>query len=102
MATGGELLIGNEKDMTRASNRVLTKLPSDEPGEYIGPPVVCFEECSNAQKRLVLYYKLFRFLYGIGLRGVRITLPSCCVLRIQAEYPDDNEPASIEEHYFME
>ena len=37
------------------------------------------------------------FLYGVGRTGIRIPLPSCCVLRIQNEYRDQDNPATAEE-----
>ena len=102
MLTGGDLLVANKEEMMMSKDRVKTKLKSDGPGEYNGPSVEKFDRCSKRQKRIVCYYKLFRFLYGYGLHGVRITLPSCCVLRIQTEYPGDNiEPADIEEHHII-
>jgi len=74
--------------MSRSKNRVKTKLPSDGPSEYNGPPVKTFDECNSIQKRLVIYHKLYQWLYGLGRKGVRIPLPSCCVLRIQCAYSD--------------
>ena len=85
--------------MERSSERVRSKLQSDGPGEFTGPPVKSFIECNNKQKRLVCYHKLFRFLYGIGITGVRIELPPCCVLRIQNEYRDLRHPACAEEGF---
>ena len=37
-----------------------------------------------------------RFLYGVGIAGVRIPLPSCCVLRIQTAYPYALDPPNEE------
>ena len=50
-----------------------------------------FSQLTNRQKRLVLYLKLFRFLYGIGRSGVRIPLPRCLVARIRRLYHDEGE-----------
>ena len=83
MEEGGVLLTGTRRDMNRSRNRVRTKLPTDGPGQYSGPSITVFSECSMAQKRLVLYHKLYRFLYGIGRTGVRVALPACYILRIQ-------------------
>ena len=102
MAQGGELLTGLPKDVIRSANRVKTKLPQDKKYEYTGESVTDFVNCSNRQKRLVLYHKLFYFLYGVGRKGVRIVLLSCCVSRIQYEFPDPAEPANIEESCFIE
>ena len=99
MNDGGKLLIGIKQDMERSRNRVKSKLATDRLGEFNGPPIEKFENCSSAQKRLVCYYKLYRFLYGNGRLGVRVALPSCCVLRIQNEYPDVEEPATIDEGF---
>ena len=98
----GELLSGHRKDMRRSANRVRTKLQHDKNGEYTGHSITDFANCSNPQKRLVLYHKLFHFLYGIGRKGVRIVLPSCCVLRIQNEFSDPAEPATIEESFIQD
>ena len=87
--------------MFRSQNRLKTKLPTDGPLQYSGPPVTVSELCTNKQKRLVLYHKLFRFLYGYGQHGVRVVLPTCCVLRIQNTYRDANNPADIEENFFV-
>ena len=97
----GELLTITDRDMIRSQNRLRTKLPSDERLQYSGPPVTVTDNCTNRQKRLVLYHKLFRFLYGVGQHGVRVVLPSCCVLRIQNTYKDANNPADIEENFFI-
>ena len=99
MAFGGDLLIGNYKNMIQSSFRIKGKLPTDGPAEYTGPSPTRFEDCTNKQKRLVLYHKLFRFLYGVGHAGVRIALPACCVLRIQNAYPDPLDPATFEEGF---
>ena len=99
MAKGGKLLTGYRKDMVRSANRVKTKLPHDKNGEYTRDSITDSENCSSRQKRLVLYHKLYHFLYGIGRKSVRIVLPSCCVLRIQTEFPDPVEPAFIEESF---
>ena len=61
MAQGGELLTGLPKDMIRSANRVKTKLPQDKKYEYTGESVTDFVNCSNRQKRVVLYHKLFHF-----------------------------------------
>ena len=102
MQTDGKLLTANEEDMRRSSDRVKTKLPSDGPGEFTGPAVKSFNACNSKQKRIVCYHKLFRFLYGIGITGVRIALPSCCVLRIQNEYRDPLHPACAEEGFVQD
>ena len=99
MTKGGELLTANKAEMERSSARIRTRLQTDGPGEYSGPPPTTFEECSNIQKRLICYYKIFRFLYGVGHAGVRIALPSCCVLRIQNCYPDPQHPPTFEEGF---
>ena len=99
MKEGGKLLTGSRKDMIRSCWRVKSKLSTDGVGEFNGPPVEEFEDCSNVQKRLICYHKLFRFLYGIGRVGVRVPLPSCCVLRIQNQYPDPIHPATIDEAF---
>ena len=99
MAEGGALLIGLDEDMNRSRNRLKTKVSTDGPGEYSGPPVTNFSDCSMKQKRLVLYHKLYRFLYGIGRTGVRIALPACCILRIQLTYSDPKIPATIDEGF---
>ena len=99
MATGGKLLIGDRKDMARSRERIKSKLTGDAVGEYSGPPVDTFDACTNVQKRLVCYHKLYRYLYGVGIAGVRVALPSCCVLRIQNEYRDLENPACHEESY---
>ena len=96
-AHGGTMLVGNANDMRRSRNRIRQKRPTDGPGEYTGDPVATWNLCNPKQKRLVCYHKLFQFLYGIGRRGVRIVLPSCCVLRIQTEHADVNYPADLEE-----
>ena len=95
MEKGGALLTGTRRDMNRSRNRVRTKLPTDGPGQYSGPPNTVFSECSMRQKRLVLYHKLYRFLYGIGRTGVRVVLPACCILRIQITYTDPEVPATF-------
>ena len=99
MAAGGALLLGNEKDMFRSRNRLKTKLPTDGPGQYTGPSITEFQICTNHQKRLVLYHKLYRFLYGVGRKGVRVVLPSCCIMRIQNTWPDPAAPATIDESF---
>ena len=97
MEEDGPLQSGLDDDMLHSKDRLKTKLSIDGPGQYSGPSVTTFAECSMVQKRLVLYHKLFRFLYGFGRRGVRVALPACCVLRIQNAYSDPAEPATIEE-----
>merc|ERR1719397_2361185 len=87
--------------MFRSQNRITTKLPIDGPDEYTGPPVTISQKLTNKQKRLILYHKLFRYLYGVGQQGVRVVLPTCCVLRIQNTYRDSNNPADIEENFFV-
>ena len=99
MTEGGDLLTGLEKDMHRSRNRLKTKLPIDGPGEYSGPPVTSFSDCSMVQKRLVLYHNLYGFLYGPGRTGVRLALPACCILRIQLTYSDPKIPATIDEGF---
>ena len=59
MATGGKLLIGDRKDMARSRERLKSKLTGDAVGEYSGPPEITFVGCTNVQKRLVCYHKLF-------------------------------------------
>ena len=97
MASGGRLVTGNNTDMKRSAKRVRIQLQTDAKGEYSGDAVSTFEDCNNRQKRLVLYHKLYFFLYGVGRTGIRIPLPSCCVLRIQNEYRDQDNPATAEE-----
>ena len=46
MEKGGALLTGTRRDMNRSRNRVRTKLPTDGPGQYSGPPNTVFSECS--------------------------------------------------------
>ena len=99
MATGGDLLTGNNDDMLRSIGRIKGKLPTDGPDEYSGPSPTLFNDCTNKQKGLGCYYKVFRFLYGVGHSGVRIALPACCVLRIQNAYADPEEPATFEEGF---
>ena len=99
MAPGGKLLIGDQDDMARSSNRLKTKPINQDTGEYCGPSVDNFESCTNVQKRIVCYHKLYRFLYGVGITGVRVALPACCVLRIQNQYPDPLNPACRDESY---
>ena len=99
MEENGALLTGIDSDMRRSKNRLKTKLPGDGPGKYSGHSVAPFAECSMAQKMLVLYHKLFRFLYRYGRKGVRIALPACCVLRIQNSYSDPIEAATMEESF---
>ena len=99
MEEDGALLRGIEADMRHSKDRQKTKLDTDGPGQYTGPPVTSSYECSMAQKRLVLYHKLFRFLYGFGRKGVRIALPACCVLRIRNSYSDPAAPATMEESF---
>ena len=99
MKEDGKLLTGTRVDMIRSSSRIRSKLPSDGIGEYSGASIETFEECTNKQKRLVCYHKLYRFLYGVGRYGVRVALPSCCVLRIQNQFPDPEDPADIDEGF---
>ena len=53
MVKGGDLLIGTKDDMERSSGRIKVKLPTDGPGEYSGLPPSSFQNCTNAQKRIV-------------------------------------------------
>ena len=52
MQTDGQLLTANEEEMERSSERVRSKLQSDGPGEFTGPPVKSFIECNNKAKNL--------------------------------------------------
>ena len=99
MKKGGKLVTATEHEMIRSSSRLKSKLPTDGVGEFNGPAPKTFDDCSNVQKRLVCYHNIFRFLYGVGIAGVRIPLPSCCVLRIQTEYPDALNPPNEEEGF---
>ena len=45
-----------------------------------------WNDCNDRQKRLVLYHKVFRLLYKIGKKGVRVRLPSCVVRRIKRRW----------------
>ena len=53
MVKGVDLLIRTKDDMKRSSGRIKVKLQTDGPGKYIGLPPSCFEDCTNAQNRLV-------------------------------------------------
>ena len=99
MAPGGKLLIGDQDDMARSSNRLKTKPINQDTGEYCGPSVDNFESCTNVQKRIVCYHKLYRFLYGVGITGDRVAPPASCVLRIKNQYSDPLNPACREESY---
>lgn len=74
----GEMMIGNETDMRRSARRVL---------DNEGNSVETWADCNNAQKRIVLYHKTYRFLYGVGRHGIRVKLPSCIVNRIKITFP---------------
>jgi len=100
MAPGGYLLTITHEDLKRSKNRVRTKIETDGPDEYSGPPVQSPSNLNAKQSRLVLYHKLFRYLYGEGRRGVRVILPSCCVTVIQQNFSDNQYPASAEESTF--
>ena len=45
--------------------------------------------CTGRQKRLVSYYKVFRYIFGKGTHGVRRKLPACVCNVVQRWYPDD-------------
>ena len=100
MSPGGELLTITDEDMIRSRGSIRTKTEDDSDEEYSGPPVTIIANLTKKQSRRVLYHKLFRFLYNIGRRGVRIVLPSCCVTVIQQAYIDPSESASAEESIF--
>ena len=70
----GTYLLGTAADVQDARDRISSAGP--------------WSSLTNRQKRLVLYLKLFRFLYGFGRSGVRIPLPRCLVARIRRMYPD--------------
>ena len=99
MKKGRKLVTATEDEMIRSRSRLKSKLPRDGVGEFNGPAPKTFEECNNVQKRLVCYHNLYRFFYGIGISGVRIALPSCCVLRVQNEYSDPLNPPTEEEGF---
>ena len=67
MKEGGKLLTGSRKDMIRSCWRVKSKLSTDGVGEFNGPPVEEFEDCSNVQKRLICYHKSFGFFMVLGV-----------------------------------
>ena len=43
---------------------------------------------TNKQKRIVIYHKIYRFLYPKVRGGKRVVLPSCVVAKVRTAYPD--------------
>jgi len=54
---------------------------------YIPPKELV--DCTGRQKRVAMYLKIFRNIYGIGKNGVRVDLPACIVARVRRTWPDD-------------
>jgi len=76
----GDYLRGYNEDLERSRSRIrnLNSNPPTYPETW--------NDCNDRQKRLVLYHKVFRLLYKIGKRGVRVRLPSCIVGRIKRRW----------------
>ena len=50
---------------------------------------------TNRQKRLVSYLKIYRHIWGKGVRGVRKELPACTCKVIRRWWPDDADDDDI-------
>ena len=76
----GDYLREYNKDLERSRSRIrnLNSNPPTYPETW--------NDCNDRQKRLVLYYKVFRLLYKIGKRGTCFRLPSCIVHRIKRRW----------------
>jgi len=68
-----------------------------------GEPPATIEDASDPQKRLIAYLKIFRRIFGVGQRGVRIALPLCVVARVRRVFPegvsvamDNSEDSALE------
>ena len=46
-------------------------------------------DASDPQLRLIMYLKVFRKVYGVGQRGVRIQHPICVVAKIRRVWPGE-------------
>lgn len=71
--------------------------------EAYGEAPRTLEHATDPQKRIVMYLKVFRNVYGLGQRGIRIDLPLCVVARIRrhfsggvTELMDENEDQVLE------
>ena len=64
-------------DFMRFSPRVFTRPPRP----------LAWEECNNAQKRLMLYAAFHELVYGRGRKGQRDATPECIKRCVREAYP---------------
>ena len=85
------LLLPTKLDMIISKKRII---PLDKNGERktneLPPSDFNSPKMTNRKKRLVVYHKIYRFLYPKQKGGKRVVLPSCCVGKVRATYPDDH------------
>jgi len=69
----------------------LTEADREDARERLSVNTVCpesLEECSDKQKRLICYLKVFRFFYEYGEKGNQIPHPTCIVMKIRKTWPE--------------
>jgi len=56
----------------------------------VDPPTDFLSELmNNRKKRIVVYHKVYRWLYPKVKSGPRVILPSCVVGKVRTTYPDE-------------
>jgi hypothetical protein len=68
-------------DFVRFSPRVFTRPPRP----------LTWEECNNAQKRLMLYAAFHELVYRGGRKGQRDAMPECIKKRVREAYPREEK-----------
>ena len=53
-------------------------------------------DASDIQRRIIAYYKTFRFIHGKGKRGVQFPLPFCVLSKVRMSWPRDLSEESDE------
>lgn len=75
---------GNECDLILAKKR-LTKFDKNLGKKYAMP--TSFASCTAKQKRIIIYYKIYRHFYTSVSKKIRVDLPTCMINRVRQKYP---------------